>query len=206
VSAEEGKPDWVDAVLAEYEAHRSEVISESETQQQTLAWGATAVGLVVAGAFNVWGNRLLVSIAFMGVVPLLCLFVLVQWVGRAAGLLRVGVYLQQLEEALRSAYPAAPANVLVWEKTREESSRQGKWWQANYEWQAYGAIAIFAALAYGSIALGAYRGYKGHGTLVLVLVLVEILLLSGLAARFIHEAATTRHRLRQQLPASPSHG
>ena len=197
MSASERKPEWTDAVLAEYAAHRSEVISEAETQQQTLALGATAVGLVVAGAFNVWSNKLLVSIAFLGVVPLLCLFVLIHWVGRAAGLLRVGVYLQQLEEALRAAYPDAPPNVLIWEKTLERTTRQGRWWKASYEWHDFGAIGIFALLAYGSIALGAYRAYARHESSVIVLVIIEVLVMSGFAIRLLSEVAMARQRLRQ---------
>jgi hypothetical protein len=144
LSAENDKPDWVGAVLAEYEAHRSEVVSEAETQQQTLALGATAVGLVVAGAFNVWNNKLLGSVAFLGLVPLLCLFVLIQWVGRAAGLMRVGLYLEQLEAALRAAYSSAPPKAFTWETTLASTTRRGRWWKASYEWHDFGAIAIFA--------------------------------------------------------------
>ena len=199
MSGSEDRTEWANAVLAEYAAHRAEVISEAGTQQQTLALGATAVGLVVAGAFNVWSNILLVSVSFLAVVPLLCLFVLVQWVGRAVGLLRVGVYLQQLENALRAAYPAAPPAVLVWEKTLEETTHQGKWWNASYGWHDFGAIAIFALLAYGSVALGAYRAYARHEAAVVAVVLVEILAMTGVAALFLYQVATARHRLREHL-------
>jgi hypothetical protein len=188
-------------VLAEYEAHRTEVVSEAEAQQQTLGLGATSVGLVVAGAFNVWDNGVLVSVAFLGVVPLLCLFVLVQWVGRAAGLMRVGVYLEQLEDALRYAYPLAPPNVFVWEKALAQTTRHGRWWKTSYEWHDFGAIAIFALLAYGSVGLGAYRVYAGHEATVIVLVVAEIASLSGLAIRFLREAAMARARVRHSFEA-----
>ena len=199
LSSSEDKPVWVDAVLVEYEAHRAEVVSEAETQQQTLALGATAVGLVVAGAFNVWSDSVLAGVAFLGVVPLLCLFVLVQWVGRATGLLRVGLYLEQLEDALRAAYPTAPTNVFVWERSLVASSRHGKWWQASYQWHDYGAISIFALLSYGSIALGAYRVSSGHPVRVSLLTFLVGLGLSAFAIRFLREAATARRRLRLTL-------
>jgi hypothetical protein len=195
------KADWTSAVLAEYEAHRLEVVSEAETQQQTLALGATAVGLVVAGAFNVWSNRLLVSIAFLGLIPLLCLFVLVQWVGRAAGLMRVGLYLEQLEDALRTGYRTAPPQAFTWEKTLADTTRRGHWWEASYEWHDFGAVAIFALLAYGSIALGAYRAYADHEAIVIVLVVLEIVLLTALAIRLLREVATARQKVRQSLQA-----
>jgi hypothetical protein len=201
MTGDETKPYWVDAALAEYAAHRSEVVSEAEAQQQTLGLGATAVGLVVAGAFNVWGNAVLVAVAFLGVVPLLCLFVLVQWVGRAAGLLRVGLYLERLEDALRAAYPLAPPNVFSWEKTLSATTRRGKWWKASYEWHDFGAIAIFAILAYGSIALGAYRVYARDSVVVIPLAFVEGLVFSGFAVRFLREAATARGRMRDSLEA-----
>lgn len=204
MSSDQRANDWVPAVLAEYEAHRSEVLSEAEAQQQILALGATAVGLVVAGAFNVWDNQLLASVAFLGVVPLLCLFVLVQWVGRAAGLMTVGLYLQQLEEALRSAYPSAPPTVFGWEKTRAETTRRGHWWTANYEWHDVGAIAIFALLAYGSIALGAYRAYDRHEALATVLLVTEILVLTAIAVRFLREITTVRERVRRSLESGRS--
>jgi hypothetical protein len=201
------KPPWVDAVLAEYEAHRHEVLAEAQAQQQTLALGATAVGLVVAGGFNVWDNRTLASVAFLGVVPLLCLFVLVQWVGRAVGLLQVGVYLEQLEDALRVAFPSAPPRVLVWERTLAGASdrqEQRRRWEPRYVWQDYAAIAIFAVLAYGSIALGSYRIYSRHHITGIAAIVVEALLLSVLALRFLRGVATARRRLRQSLDTETS--
>jgi hypothetical protein len=205
LAGEEPEPvptTWVAAVLAEYAAHRAEVVSEAETQQQTLGLGATAVGLVVAGAFNVWSDMTLAAVAFLGLVPLLCLFVLVQWVGRSAGLLRVGLYLEYLEDALRTTYPAAPPNVFSWEKTRARTTRQGEWWEPSYEWNDFAAIAIFAILAYGSIALGVYRIYDQQRTVAFTLAILEGIVLTAVAARLLREAATARTRMREMLAAS----
>jgi hypothetical protein len=128
VQGEERRPeDWVTGALAEYEAHRAEVLSEATAQQQTLALGATAVGILVAGGFNVWDDQLVASVAFLAAVPLLSLLILVQWTGRALGLMRVGVYLEGLEDALRTAYSSAPSSVLVWEKTLAKA-RRSNWW------------------------------------------------------------------------------
>lgn len=200
------KPVWVDAVLAEYEAHRLEVLAEAQAQQQTLALGATAVGLAVAGGFNIWDNRPLASVAFLGLVPLLCLFILVQWVGRAVGLLQVGVYLQQLEDAFRTAFPDAPPGVFVWERTLAGATeRRGKKaFEPRYVWQDFAAIAIFAVLAYGSIALGSYRIYSGHRFVGIGASAGEVLLLTFLASRFLHDVSTARKRLRQSLVAQSS--
>ncbi len=197
-----GRSDWATAVLTEYEAHRSEVVAERKPNSRRLRWGATSIRLVVAGAFNVWSNTLLVAVAFLGLIPLLCLFVLVQWVGRAAGLMRVGVYLERLEEALRVAYPSAPQQVFNWEKSLATTARSAKWWEQRYEWHDFGAIAIFALFAYGSIALGGYRAVEGHETTVLVAVIAEILILSALAVRLLAEVGTARKRARASLDAT----
>jgi hypothetical protein len=191
-------PEWVSAVVAEYQAHRAEVVSEAEAQQQTLALGATAVGIVIAGAFNVWGNRVLVSVAFLGIVPLLCLFVLIQWVGRAAGLMWVGGYLQDLEDAFREAHPTAPLKVFVWERTlAARQMRRGPWWSANYQWHDYGAVAIFALIAYGSIALGAYRLYATQPTAAIALLTIESLVLTGVAVQLLREVSNARTNVRK---------
>lgn len=113
--------------------------------------------------------------------------------------MRVGLYLELLEAALRTAYSSAPPKGFNGRKTLASTTRRGSWWKANYEWHDFGAIAIFALLAYGSIAIGAYRAYAQHESTVIVLVVLESLLLSALAIRFLLEVATARQRVRQSL-------
>jgi hypothetical protein len=192
------EPDWVHAVLAEYEAHRAEVLAEAAAQQQTLALGATGVGIVIAGAFNVWDDRLLAAIAFLGVVPLLSLVILVQWSGRASGLMRVGVYLEALEDAVRSAYPSLPSSAFSWERTRARG-RSDKWWQPQYEWTDYGAIGTFVLLSFGSIGLGAYRAYAGNAGAVIPIVVCEGVAIATLSAALLYDMATIRGRVRRHL-------
>ena len=48
--------------------HWAEVVAEGAAQQQILAFGAAAVGIVVAGAFNVWMMGI-AAVAFMGAGP-----------------------------------------------------------------------------------------------------------------------------------------
>ena len=166
-------PDWTGAALAEYDAHRAEVLAEAQGQHQTLALGGTAVGILVAGAFNVWDDALLATIAFLGAIPLLCMLVLIQVAGRAYGMMLVGVYLEGLERALRGAYALAPGPVLSWEETLVVM-RTKHWWSLRYGWSDLGAVGVFAVFAAGSIALGAYRGYAGHERLVVVLTAIQI--------------------------------
>jgi hypothetical protein len=191
-------PSWINGALAEYEAHRAEVLSEAAAQQQTLALGATAVGILVAGGFNVWDDQLLASVAFLAAVPLLSVLILVQWAGRAIGLMRVGVYLEGLEDALRTAYSQVPPAVFIWEKTLAKA-RPRNWWTPHYEWNDFGALAVFFLLAAGSIALGAYRAYDGHeGTVVVVVSLESVVLLICALALF-RAIAHVREDVRRDL-------
>jgi hypothetical protein len=75
---------WVGAALEEYKVHRTGFQETLATAQRTLAFGATAVGILVAGAFNVWDteDRLPPTLLFMVVVPLVSILVVVQWVGQ----------------------------------------------------------------------------------------------------------------------------
>lgn len=200
VTADSGRQpaDWVAGALAEYEAHRAEVLAEAQGQQQTLALGATAVGILVAGAFNVWDDRLLATIAFLGAIPLLCTLILIQWAGRAFGLMRIGVYLEGLETALRSTYASPPPlPVLTWEKTLV-STRPSKWWRPHYGWNDFGAVAVFALFAAGSIALGSYRGYGGgEGGLVIVLTAIQGAVLLSFTSILAWSLATVRESARR---------
>jgi hypothetical protein len=194
-SADEKTAGWIEAALAEYEAHRAEVLAESQGQQQTLALGATAVGILAAGGFNVWDERLLATIAFLGAAPLLSVLVLIQWAGRAYGMMRVGVYLERLETALRNAHPSAPAPILTWEKTIA-AARPEQWWKPHAGWNDFGAVAVFALLAGGSIGLGAYRAWEGYETLTTIVAAIQVGILLLFTGTLAFNVATVRQRAR----------
>lgn len=167
-------PPWIGVAVTEYEAHREEVVAEAHAQQQVLALGATAVGVVMAGTFNVWDDRLLASVALLGVVPLLSILVLIQWAGRAYGMMRVGVYLEEIEGQLREA-TRAPAPLLTWEMKLASSPKPQEIWKPHTGWADFGAVAVFSLLAGGAIVLGAYRGWEDHELVVSALAIVQAL-------------------------------
>jgi hypothetical protein len=190
---------WVDAALAEYEAHRAEVLAEAQGQQHTLALGGTAVGILVAGAFNVWDDRLPSTVAFLAAIPLLCGLILVQWAGRAFGMMTVGVYLEGLERALRAAHASTPSPVLTWEETLVKM-RPKEWWKPHYGWNDFGAVAVFALLAAGSVTLGAYRGYSGNEVIVGIVAAAEIVVLLVFTVSLARSLTTVRERARKEFP------
>lgn len=114
-------------------------------------------------------------------------------------MMRVGVYLEGLENALRIACSAAPPPVLTWEKTLL-STRPSKWWKPHYGWNDFGAVAVFVLLAANSIALGAYRGYAGHEELVAVLAAIEAVVMLLFTVMLAWNLATVRQRARGDFP------
>lgn len=196
--ADPTRPPWIEGALAEYEAHRAEVLAEAAAQGQHLAFGATAVGVVVAGAFNVWDERLLATIAFLVVVPLLSAFVLVQWAGSAAAKMRVGVYLERIETTIGLA-TSAPAPVLTWEATLARM-RPDRLWKPQAGWSDFGAVAIFALLAGGSLALGAYRGWSGYEAVVGLVTAIESVILILIVVAIACGVATVRQEARKSFP------
>ena len=201
-SATSRQPRWVEAALKEYEAHRAEILGESAAQQQILALGATAIGIVVAGGFNVWDNKLVATVAFLAAVPLLSVFVLVQWAGRAYGMMRVGVYLERLEDALRAEL-RAPAPVLTWETTLA-GLRPGKPWHLQAGWNDFGAVGVFALLAGGSVALGAYRGWAGHEAVIAILTIVQGVVIAASVVAVARGVAEARAQARRNFPEAGS--
>lgn len=171
----------------------------AQGQQQTLALGATAVGILAAGGFNVWDDRLLATIAFLGAVPLLSVLVLIQWAGRAYAMMRVGAYLELLEAALRNAYPSAPAPILTWEKTIA-GARPEQWWKPHAGWNDFGAVAVFALLAGGSIGLGAYRAWDDYETLTTIVAAIQAGILLVFTGTLAVNVATVRQRARDDFP------
>ncbi len=115
--------------------------------------------------------------------------------------MRVGVYLEGLEDALRTAYSEVPPSVLVWEKTLAKA-RPRNWWTPHYEWNDFGALAIFLLLAAGSIALGGYRAYHGHEGTAVVAVSLESVVLSICAFALFRAIAHVREDVRRDLKES----
>jgi hypothetical protein len=199
-TADQREPRWVEAALKEYEAHRAEILNEAAAQQQILALGATAIGIVVAGGFNVWDNKLIATVAFLAAVPLLSVLVLVQWAGRAYAMMRVGVYLERLETAARNTL-AAPDPVLTWEATLAKL-RPDRPWHVQSGWNDFGAVGVFALLAGGSIALGAYRGWAGHEVLVGILTVTLGFVIAASVVAVTRGVADARAEARRNFPES----
>ena len=190
---EQKAPEWMEVALEDFKARRATVLALLNTTQTTLAFGATTVGILIAGALNVWEERLVASLAFLVAIPLVCLIVFANWAGLVLGLMALSAYLVDLEKTLRSTYQDVPDTVLAWQAPWTAGfvlrPPERKWWLPDVRWLAGAGPAIFVLLAAGSIILGAYRGFKGHEALVIavavlegfVLIVVSLLVTRGLA-------------------------
>src|SRR5207253_2376382 len=81
---------WTDLALEEYRALRAEVVATMQTQGNSLSFGSATLGLVAAGAFNVWKEAFLTTVIFMFVVPFVCSLVLIIWMGEVTMMHRAG--------------------------------------------------------------------------------------------------------------------
>jgi hypothetical protein len=200
---------WVEAALEEYKVHRSMFQETLATAQRTLAFGATAVGILVAGAFQVWDSseRLPATLLFMAFIPLVCVLVIVQWVGQMSLLSARDRYLLQLERHIREAYPRRPRSAFfTWEERYASRYRiAGRVWKPDRRWKINAAMPAFGLLAVGSLGLGVYRGFGEAPVAVVSIGAIEFLVLAivlGWQAREITTAWSPRRRTRAPRPRS----
>jgi hypothetical protein len=186
-------PGWVDLAVVEYNAHRSESLQVFAASQQTLTFGASAIGIVITAGVAFWSQRFTAALVFLIVLPLLSVAVVVQWVGQTIALSHVGFYLERLEDALRSAHDDIPDTVLIWERWLR-SMQSSK--RPDYRWYASATIFVFGLLTLGSIVLGAYRAWQGHETYVLAVSIGEVFALAALAVVLARQAVSAAEQTR----------
>jgi hypothetical protein len=197
VDAEAGEaPRWMDVALADFNARRTSMVAMIQAAHNTLVFGATAVGILIAGTFNVWDERLLASIAFLVAIPLVCIFVAVQWAGQLILVLQLGIYLEGLEKVLREARDDVPELVMTWQEKFIGERPHKKWWMPDLRWHSSTAVVIFLLLAAVSIGLGGYRAFSGYEITVVTIVVVEGILLVLVAALLTWELATGYRRFK----------
>src|SRR5262245_32645618 len=104
-TADQEAPAWLDAALDEFRAHRASYLEQRSAATQTLGFGATIVGLLVAGGFHVWNDRLPATAVFLVLVPLVCGLVGVQWSGLMVLLEEERRYLFGVEQTIKETFP-----------------------------------------------------------------------------------------------------
>jgi hypothetical protein len=165
-------PEWAAAALEEYKMQRAAILDTQGAAHRTLALGITAVGILVAGAFNVWdsSDELPATALFLVVIPVVSALVLLQWAGQILFLTARGKYVQDVERAIRQAYPLLPEKLFTWEDSFDERHWiSGKWWKPDLRWYMHAATVVFQLIAVGSICLGVSKGWEPWGVGVLAI-------------------------------------
>ncbi|MFL5936918.1 MAG: hypothetical protein ACJ76U_08745 [Gaiellaceae bacterium] len=191
----DSQPGWVEFALAEYNAHRTANNLLFTAGQQTLAFGATAVGVTITAGVAFWDQRLPSTLIFLAVLPLLSTAIVVQWVGQALHLSRIGFYLERLEDTLRSVHSDTPRGILVWERWLHSMQSTKR---PDYRAYASAAVLVFSLLTLGSILLGSYRAWHGHKVVVVIVAILETVALAALAALLASQAMRSAERVRHQ--------
>ena len=160
-AATEPKPVWFELALAEYEALRAEILATMQTQQGTLRFGTAALSILVIGAFNVWEDKLVTTLAFLFVAPFLSKLVLTIWIGEVTRMMRAGDHLKGIEDRLHEHVSTMPEPVMRWETNLRNPASATTRWKRHYEWNYLAIVLMFWSIAVASIGLGVYRGTSG---------------------------------------------
>jgi len=107
-------PHPVEISLEEYKSLRQEALTSMGTQQSILSFGTAALGILLAGAFNVFGDALAAALIFLLFVPLLSHLVLVLWMTEVVRMLRAGFFLANIENEISALI--GRDGILTWER------------------------------------------------------------------------------------------
>jgi hypothetical protein len=158
-----GEPAWLNIALEEYKALRAEILTTMQTQQSTLTIGTAALGVIAAGAFNLWKEAFVATILFLFVAPFLSKLVLTIWIGEVTRMMRAGRYLHEFETAVHREMPEFPDWVMKWETRLREADPASPItrWERHYEWNYLAIILMYWSIGVASIVLGAWRAAHG---------------------------------------------
>ena len=156
--------DQVAFVMQEYAAVWEEIHTSLASQVSVLSFGAATVGLLVSAAAQLWITASLVAgLMLLLAVPAVCFVALAIYLGEQVRLMRAGLFLNRLEEALnrsarQSQHAVAPgrdgsANVLTWEHWTSIHQRAGDIDRHN----RWAIILVFALLGATSVGAGYLR-------------------------------------------------
>lgn len=96
--------DWLATVLDEYRTLRMETADSLRNQHQVLVYAWAVIGLLIAGASQVWANLALTLFIFLLALPALAyLFVLV-WLGEVNRMMRAGYYFLGIERKVEEFF------------------------------------------------------------------------------------------------------
>lgn len=99
----------VEAMFKEYETLRQESLDSMNSRNQIVSFGLATIGLLGAAVLSaddkIRSTRLILTVFGLGI-PVLSVLVLYIWLGEVERMMRVGVYLEGLEERINAQFEA----------------------------------------------------------------------------------------------------
>ena len=152
----------VNVVLEEYRTLRQEALTSMGTQQSILSFGTAALGILLAGAFNVFNEPLPAALVFLLFVPLLSDLVFVLWMTEVVRMLRAGYFLARVERRVDELM--AHEDLLSWERwaharpSATEAPDDIRLVLRDVDRQSFEIVAaMLMSIAIGGIAIGNYE-------------------------------------------------
>jgi len=152
----------VEVMLEEYRTLRQEVFTSMGTQQSILSFGTAALGILLAGAFNVFGEPLPAALIFLLFVPLVSHLILVLWMTEVVRMLRAGYFLARIERKVDELTDCT--DLLSWERwaharpVPEEDPDDIRLVLRDVDRQSFQLVsAMLISIALGGIAIGNYE-------------------------------------------------
>jgi hypothetical protein len=152
----------VEVMLEEYRTLRQEVFTSMGTQQSILSFGTAALGILLAGAFNVFGEPLPAALIFLLFVPLVSHLILVLWMTEVVRMLRAGYFLARVERKVDDLMESK--ELLSWERwaharaTAEEDPNDIRLVLRDVDRLSFQLVsAMLISIAVGGIAIGNYE-------------------------------------------------
>jgi hypothetical protein len=203
----------VDVALEEYRTLRQEVMTSMGTQQSILSFGTAALGILLAGAFNVFNQPLPAALIFLLFVPLLSHLILVLWMTEVVRMLRAGYFLARVEAKIDEQMDSD--ELLSWERwaharpSPAEDPEDIRLVLRDVDRQSFQLVAgMLLSIALAGIAIGNYeitRFESGRMELLAALNLVVLAasVVLGRKALQIHQSGK---RLRDRTEYRPPQG
>lgn len=145
------KPEELD--LEQFRSLRAEILRSMEDGNQVMAFGLTAMGLVLAAGVEARGEVLGFGV-FAVALPLMGIIILSMWFAAQERVARASYFITGVEERLSLSVKGEPG--LTWDRWLRRQSGSRK---TNHFWSTeYSGVAIFMIMIVGSMTASCMAG------------------------------------------------
>jgi hypothetical protein len=164
----------VDFELEEYRALRAEIIQSMDDGNKIIAFGLTAVGLVLAAGLSSKGSVL--SVLILGfILPVLSTLVLSMWFAAQERIARASHFLSGVEVRIKSSFDdVASVSWEAWLRAPKATRKTGHFWSTEQS-----GIALFGLITVSAILIGCIAGGNGVDSRITASAIIASILICG---------------------------